>query len=146
MFTLLSHEFYKKLLCCIQADKILECNRFVYIFCMCTNISFDCGIQWCSVMVQCLETVTLTSPLPSASNMSMTRCTRGFCCSSGSDMNSSMESAPELSRSSFRNRLPSRRISSASTTTTRNTPSHTHVLRDECLLVHLHTTLLSSDT
>lgn len=57
----------------------------------------------------------LTSPLPSASNMSMTLCTSGFCCSSGSDMNSSMESAPELSRSSLRNRLPSRRISSAST-------------------------------
>lgn len=47
--------------------------------------------------------------------MSMTRCTRGFCCSSGKDMNSSTLRDPELSRSSFLNRFPSLLISSAST-------------------------------
>lgn len=46
--------------------------------------------------------------------MSMTRWTRGFCCSSGRDINSSMDSEPELSRSSFLNRFPRRLISSAS--------------------------------
>lgn len=55
-----------------------------------------------------------TSPFPSVSKMSMTRWTRGFCCSSGRDMNSSMDSEPELSRSSFLNRFPRRLISSAS--------------------------------
>lgn len=63
----------------------------------------------------------VTSPFPSASKMSMTRCTSGFCCSSGRDMNSSMDSAPELSKSNLRNLLPSRRISSAST-------AYTHTL------------------
>lgn len=47
--------------------------------------------------------------------MSITRCTNGFCWSSGSDMNSSTLSEPELSRSSFLNLLPSLLISSAST-------------------------------
>lgn len=56
-----------------------------------------------------------TSPLPSVSNMSMTRCTSGFCWSSGRDMNSSTLREPELSRSSFLNLFPSRLISSAST-------------------------------
>lgn len=56
-----------------------------------------------------------TSPFPSESKISMTLWTSGFCCSSGSDMNSSTERAPELSRSSFRNRFPSLLISSAST-------------------------------
>lgn len=56
-----------------------------------------------------------TSPLPSVSNMSMTRWTSGFCWSSGNDMNSSTLRDPELSRSSFLNRLPSLLISSAST-------------------------------
>lgn len=56
-----------------------------------------------------------TSPFPSASNISITRCTRGFCCSSGNDINSSMLNAPELSKSNFRNLFPSLRISSAST-------------------------------
>lgn len=56
-----------------------------------------------------------TSPFPSVSKMSMTRCTSGFCCSSGRDMNSSTLSEPELSRSSFLNRFPSLLISSAST-------------------------------
>ena len=44
----------------------------------------------------------------------MTRCTSGFCCSSGSVMNSSTESDPELSMSNFLNRLPNLLISSAS--------------------------------
>ena len=69
-----------------------------------------------------------TSPLPSVSKMSMTRCTSGFCCSSGSFMNSSTLSAPELSRSNFRKRLPRRRISSGSTagqtTTKRGQAAH----------------------
>lgn len=56
-----------------------------------------------------------TSPFPSVSNMSITLCTSGFCCSSGSDMNSSTLSEPELSRSSFLNLFPSLLISSAST-------------------------------
>lgn len=56
-----------------------------------------------------------TSPFPSVSNMSMTRCTRGFCWSSGRDMNSSTLSEPELSRSSFLNLFPNLLISSAST-------------------------------
>jgi len=56
-----------------------------------------------------------TSPLPSVSNISITRWTRGFCWSSGSDMNSSTLSDPDLSRSSFLNRLPSLFISSIST-------------------------------
>lgn len=56
-----------------------------------------------------------TSPLPSVSNMSITLCTSGFCWSSGSDMNSSTLSEPELSRSSFLNLFPSLLISSAST-------------------------------
>ncbi len=56
-----------------------------------------------------------TSPLPSVSNISMTLCTRGFCCSSGKDMNSSTLRDPELSRSSFLNLFPSLLISSAST-------------------------------
>lgn len=56
-----------------------------------------------------------TSPFPSVSNMSMTLCTSGFCCSSGRDMNSSTLREPELSRSSFLNRFPSLLISSAST-------------------------------
>ncbi|TNN80952.1 hypothetical protein EYF80_008608 [Liparis tanakae] len=47
--------------------------------------------------------------------MSMTLWTRGFCCSSGSDMNSSTLREPELSRSSFLKRFPRRLISSAST-------------------------------
>lgn len=47
--------------------------------------------------------------------MSITRCTRGFCWSSGKDMNSSTLREPELSRSSFLNLFPSRLISSAST-------------------------------
>ena len=55
------------------------------------------------------------SPLRSVSNISMTRCTNGFCWSSGSVINSSMLNDPELSRSSFLNRLPSLFISSAST-------------------------------
>lgn len=58
-----------------------------------------------------------TSPFPSVSKMSMTLCTSGFCCSSGSDMNSSTLSEPELSRSSFLNLFPSLLISSASTAT-----------------------------
>lgn len=56
-----------------------------------------------------------TSPFPSASNISITRWTSGFCCNSGSDINSSILKDPELSRSSFRKRFPSLRISSAST-------------------------------
>ena len=36
------------------------------------------------------------------------------CCNSGNDINSSTDSDPELSRSSFLNRFPSRLISSAS--------------------------------
>lgn len=56
-----------------------------------------------------------TSPLPSASKISITRWTNGFCCNSGSDMNSSILRAPELSKSNFLNLFPSRRISSAST-------------------------------
>lgn len=56
-----------------------------------------------------------TSPFPSVSKMSMTRCTSGFCWSSGKDMNSSTLREPELSRSSFLNLFPSRLISSAST-------------------------------
>uniref|UniRef100_A0A0E9RWC0 Uncharacterized protein n=1 Tax=Anguilla anguilla TaxID=7936 RepID=A0A0E9RWC0_ANGAN len=44
----------------------------------------------------------------------MTRCTRGFCCNSGKDMNSSTLKEPELSRSSFLNLFPSLLISSAS--------------------------------
>lgn len=56
-----------------------------------------------------------TSPFPSVSNMSMTRCTRGFCWSSGKDINSSTLREPELSRSSFLNLFPSLLISSAST-------------------------------
>ena len=46
--------------------------------------------------------------------MSMTLCTSGFCCSSGSVINSSTDSDPELSKSNFLNLLPSRLISSAS--------------------------------
>ncbi len=56
-----------------------------------------------------------TSPFPSVSNISMTRCTSGFCCNSGRDINSSTLREPELSRSSFLNRFPSLLISSAST-------------------------------
>lgn len=65
-----------------------------------------------------------TSPLPSVSKMSMTRCTRGFCCSSGNDMNSSTLSDPDLSRSSFLNRFPSLFISSISTTSYNTWPQH----------------------
>ena len=56
-----------------------------------------------------------TSPLPSVSKMSITLWTRGFWCSSGRDMNSSILRAPELSRSSFLNLFPNRLISSMST-------------------------------
>ena len=44
----------------------------------------------------------------------MTLLTSGFCCSSGKDMNSSIESEPEPSRSNFLNRFPSLLISSES--------------------------------
>lgn len=70
--------------------------------------TLNCDTPW-------MNSLKSTSPLPSASNISITRCTRGFCCSSGSDINSSTLSAPELSKSSLRKRLPNRRISSAST-------------------------------
>lgn len=63
----------------------------------------------------CMNSLKSTSPLPSASKISMTRCTNGFCCNSGNDMNSSTLNAPELSKSSLRKRLPKRLISSAST-------------------------------
>lgn len=56
-----------------------------------------------------------TSPLRSVSNISITRCTRGFCCNSGNDINSSILKEPELSRSNLRNLLPNRFISSPST-------------------------------
>lgn len=56
-----------------------------------------------------------TSPFPSVSNMSITRCTSGFWCNSGKDINSSTLSEPDWSRSSLRNRFPSLLISSAST-------------------------------
>lgn len=49
------------------------------------------------------------------SKISITRCTSGFCCNSGRDINSSTLSEPELSKSSFLKRFPSRLISSAST-------------------------------
>lgn len=62
-----------------------------------------------------------TSPFPSVSNISMTRCTSGFCCNSGRDINSSTLREPELSRSSFLNRFPSLLISSASTEIERET-------------------------
>lgn len=55
------------------------------------------------------------SLLPSVSKTSITLCTSGFCCSSGSDMNSSTDNEPEWSVSSFRNLFPNRLISSAST-------------------------------
>ena len=44
----------------------------------------------------------------------MTLLTRGFCCSSGRDMNSSIDNDPEPSRSSFLNLFPSLFISSES--------------------------------
>lgn len=56
-----------------------------------------------------------TSPFLSSSNISITRCTSGFCCSSGSIINSSVLIEPELSKSNFLNRLPNLLISSAST-------------------------------
>lgn len=56
-----------------------------------------------------------TSPLQSVSNISITRWTSGFCCSSGSDMNSSTDNAPLPSKSNFLNLRASLRISSAST-------------------------------
>ena len=49
--------------------------------------------------------------------MSLVKCSLDediTCCSSGNDMNSSTDSEPELSRSSFLNRFPKRFISSAS--------------------------------
>lgn len=71
-----------------------------------------------------------TSPFPSVSKISMTRCTSGFCWSSGSDMNSSTLSEPELSRSSFLNLFPSLLISSASTETKqRDDYFHLHSLQ-----------------
>lgn len=62
-----------------------------------------------------MNSLKSTSPLPSASNMSITRCTNGFCCNSGKDINSSMLRAPLLSRSNFRNLFPNLLISSTST-------------------------------
>lgn len=73
-----------------------------------------------------------TSPLPSSSNMSMTLCTSGFCWSSGSDRNSSKLRAPELSRSSLRNRLPRRLISSASTNNNNNNNKGTRNISHRC--------------
>lgn len=57
------------------------------------------------------------SPLPSVSKISITRCTSGFCCNSGIDINSCTLNEPLPSISNFLKRLPNRRISSASTRT-----------------------------
>ena len=79
------------------------------------NLSLDSlspfTLNWLTPWMNSLKS---TSPLPSSSKRSITRWTRGFCCNSGKDMNSSTDSDPELSRSSFLNRFPSRLISSAS--------------------------------
>ena len=73
----------------------------------------------------CYRPLKSTSPLPSVSKISMTRCTSGFCCSSGSDINSSTLSEPDPSKSNFLNRFPSLFISSASTTS--SAPNFTNV-------------------
>ena len=49
------------------------------------------------------------------SKISITRCTSGFCCNSGIDINSCTLKEPLPSISNFLKRLPNRRISSAST-------------------------------
>lgn len=79
-----------------------------------------CGVEMLKSIVkskhECMGVpLKSTSPFPSWSNMSITRWTRGFCWSSGRDMNSSMLREPELSKSSFRKRFPNLLISSAST-------------------------------
>lgn len=56
-----------------------------------------------------------TSPFPSWSKISITLCTKGFCCNSGNDINSSTDNEPEWSKSSFLNLFPRRFISSGST-------------------------------
>jgi hypothetical protein len=62
-----------------------------------------------------INSLKSTSPFPSVSKRSMTRCTSGFCCRSCICINSSLLNAPEPSMSSFLKRLPSLFISSVST-------------------------------
>ena len=79
------------------------------------NVRLFIDYLTCSLSKTTFLPLKSTSPFPSVSNISITRCTKGFCCNSGRDMNSSTLKEPELSKSSFLNLFPSLLISSAST-------------------------------
>ena len=95
--------------------------KHIFLYHLFGFLNDKCSIQICLKDVECNKQYNYslplksTSPLPSVSNMSITLWTKGFCCNSGKDINSSILKEPELSKSSFLNRLPSLLISSTST-------------------------------